>query len=133
MKKETKFYDEVLAKAEGYSQRFLEGTRRGKAMMNLLGFKRDQYQIRTTQEKPWKKACGWKPTSIQIIDHDGSRPICRKVIEAAEKIKECEFDMRIYYYKGELGFIFLEEVFDRKGKIEKIYHEQGNKVRRVEE
>jgi len=104
-------------------------------MMSLLGFKRNEYKVTTDPEKSWKSGCGWKPTSIQIIDYDyeNGRPTCRKVIKLAEKIKECEFDMSIYYHKGKLGFIFLKEVYDRKGTIEKIYHNPGNKIRIVKE
>jgi len=128
-----KFYDKVLEKAEGFSQHFLEGTRRGLAMMNLLGFKRGDYQIRTRGEG--HSGGGWKPTSILINDHDDMdrRPNCHKVLELAGKVNECEFDVRAFYFKDKLNFIFLEEVFDRKGTVEKIYHLSGNKVRRVKE
>lgn len=125
------FYDKVLKRAEDYSQRFLEGTRRGKAMMNLLKFKRSEHTITTAQESG--KGNGWKPASIQIIDHNEGRPVCKRIMELAEKIKECEFDIRAFYYKGKLDFIFLTEVYDRKGIIEKVYHDPGNKIRTIKE
>lgn len=114
---------QVESLAKSYSDRFLEGTKVGLALMKVLGFKRSDYRIETPEDK---KKGGWKATKIYLRDYRNDS-IIPKAIKYREVFADCGFNFKVYVQDGKLFLISITETFEREAKIEMVKM-IGNKI-----
>lgn len=120
------FLNKVIRESDVYSGHYIDSTRRGMAMMKLLGFKRSSYTVRSES----KDGGNWSPAKIRLRKPLKQRTILA-ILANVDKILEAGFSINYFIFPqhNKQNFIFMNESGEGLAKVNIFIRGGGAKVK----